>query len=184
MATRKVILEGPIYWARVFPENRDLTGFEGALKESGGQTIVDVDLDQENIEKLKRSKSMKKGKPSPDNDGMTRVRFSRKWQGNFDDNSDGGAPKVNKPDGQPWDYDEDGPIGNGSIAKVILNVYDTSRDRIVGTRLEKIKVLDHKPYNPNEDEEEEETPKKETKKAKKSEPEEKESYIDDEIPFD
>ena len=46
MATRRVKLSGIAYWAKVFPENRDLTGFENALADVGGQTTIDIDLDK------------------------------------------------------------------------------------------------------------------------------------------
>ena len=145
MPTRKVKLTGPVYWAKVFEDNRDLTGFEDALKDSGGQTTIDIDLDADNLDKLRRSKSMKKGTNSVDNEGFTRVKLTRKWE----DKYAGGAPTVLKPDGTPWDFDEDGFIGNGSIAEVTISVYDTARKSIVGTRLEKVKVLDHKVYEPD-----------------------------------
>ena len=175
MGTRRVKLKGIGYWAKVFEENRDKTGYEGALEEFGGQTTIDVDLDDEMMTKLQKSKSMKKGRPSDDNEGMTRVKFTRKWQENYG----GGAPKVVDSEGEEWDYDERGPIGNGSEVEVLLSVYDTSRRGIVGTRLEKVKVTNHIPYNPDEDEDE--PSKKETQKSapKSKKPEE----LDDEIPF-
>lgn len=177
MATRKVKLAGIGYWAKVFAENRDLTGFEDALKESGGQTTIDVDLDADNMSKLARSRSMKKGAPSKDNEGLTRVKFTRKWEAQYG----GGAPLVVKADGQPWDYDEDGPIGNGSIVEVILSVYDTARKSIVGTRLEKVKVVEHKPYNPDGDDENEPAPK--TSPAPKAAPKTTPSDLEDDLPF-
>jgi hypothetical protein len=154
MGTRRVKLSGLAFWCKVFPENRDLTGFENALVDIGGQTTIDMDLDADNMAKLAKSKSMKKGSPSPDNDGLTRVKFTRKWTENYG----GGAPDVVKPDGQPWDYDMDGPIGNGSVVEVILSVYDTSRKNIVGTRLDKVKVVEHKPYDPDADDDEDAPP--------------------------
>ena len=39
MATRKVKLTGLGYWAKVFEDNRDLTGFEDALKDVGGEDL-------------------------------------------------------------------------------------------------------------------------------------------------
>ena len=174
MATRKVKLTGLGYWARVFEDNRDLTGYENALADIGGQTTIDLDLDDLQMEKLKQSKSMKKGTPSADNEGLTRVKFTRKWTENFG----GGAPTVLKSDGTPWDYDEDGPIGNGSTVEVTLSVYDTSRKNIVGTRLDKVKVVNHVPYIT--DEEQEEEPVKASKPANKKKLPELE---DDEIPF-
>lgn len=153
MATRKVKLTGIAYWSRVFEDNRDLTGFQDALKDLGGQTTIDVDLDDDNMAKLRKSKSMKRGTTSPDNNDLTRVKFTRKWE----DRIAGGAPKVVKADGTVWDFDEDGMIGNGSTVEVTLSVYDTSRKAIVGTRLDKVKVLVHKEYDPDA-EEEDDTP--------------------------
>lgn len=168
MATRKVALKGLGYWAKVFAGNRDLTGFEDSLKDVGGQTTIDVDLDADQMAKLKASKSMKQGRPSPDNEDLTRVKFTRKWEENYG----GGEPTVLKADGSAWDYDEDGPIGNGSTVKVVLSVYDTSRKSIVGTRLDKVVVLEHIPYEPEEDDDDSEA---------QSEPATVEE--DDEIPF-
>lgn len=176
MGTRKVKLTGLGYWAKVFEDNRDKTGFEDALVEIGGQTTIDMDLDAEQMAKLQKSKSMKRGSPSPDNDGMTRVRFTRKWTEQYG----GGEPEVVKADGTKWDYDEDGAIGNGSKVEVTLSVYDTSRKGIVGTRLEKVKVLEHKPYNPDVDDEEEEAPPKAAAPKAKAPTKEE---LEDEIPF-
>jgi hypothetical protein len=177
MGTRRVKLTGRGYWAKVFEDNRDLTGFEDALKDSGGQCTIDVDLDATQMEKLQRSKSMLKGKPTEEV-GITRVRFKRKWT----DAIGGGAPVVVKADGTTWDYDEDGTIGNGSLVEIVLSVYDTSRKAIIGTRLDKVKVIEHVEYNPDDDDEEEEAPlptaaKIATKVAAKK------VVLEDEIPF-
>ena len=182
MATRKVKLTGLGYWAKVFEDNRDLTGFEDALKDVGGQTCIDMDLDVDMLQKLRDSKSMKKGSASADNEGMTRVRFTRKWQENYG----GGAPKVTKADGTVWDFDEDGAIGNGSVVEVLLNVYDTSRKSIVGTRLEKVKVLEHVKYEPDEDEDDTPAPTQQDRQptsAKKPKAAPVDDLEDDEIPF-
>lgn len=148
MGTRRVKLSGIGYWGKVFEDNRDLTGYENALADVGGQTSIDVDLDDDAMALLRKSKSMKRGTTSPDNPDLTRVKFTRKWQAEIG----GGAPKVVKADGTTWDYDEDGPIGNGSKVEVTLSVYDTSRKAIVGTRLDKVKVVEHVPYDPDADE--------------------------------
>ena len=178
MATRRVKLTGLAYWAKVFPENRDLTGFENALADVGGQTTIDVDLDGDNMAKLTKSRSMKRGTSSKDNDGLTRVRFTRRWE----DKIAGGAPVVVKADGQPWDYDEDGAIGNGSIVEVVLSVYDTSRKSIVGTRLEKVKVVEHKPYDPDADDDDD-TPAPAPQKTASKTVGKSTADLDDEIPF-
>ncbi len=182
MGTRKVKLTGLGYWSKVFAENRDLTGFENALVDIGGQTSIDLDIDAVQAEKLKKSRSMKRGTQSPDNDGLTRVKFTRKWTENYG----GGAPTVIKADGSPWDYDEDGPIGNGSTVEVVLSVYDTSRKSIAGTRLDKIKVVEHKPYKPEDGDDDDGAPPTPAPAVKSKPPVNKPlptTDLDDEIPF-
>jgi hypothetical protein len=137
MATRLVKLRGIGYWAKLFEQNRDLTGYDNALADIGGQTTIDVDLDDRHMALLQKSQSMLRGSPSPDNAGLTRVKFKRKWQEQYG----GGEAKIERPDGSPWDLETDGLIGNGSEVEVTLAVYDTSRRNIVGTRLDKVKVL-------------------------------------------
>ena len=150
MATRKVILVGIAEWAKVFEDNRDMKGFEGAYEEFDGACTIDMILDKENMDRLIASKSMKKGSPDAEGRG-TRVRFVRKFNTGRD--WDSGSPVVVKSDGTKWDMDIDGLIGNGSIVAVTLSVYDTSRKSIVGTRLDRVKVLEHvKPPSDDEDE--------------------------------
>ena len=150
MATRKVVLTGIAEWAKVFEDNRDLKGFEGAYEEFDGACTIDMILDKENMDRLIASKSMKKGSPDAEGRG-TRVRFVRKFNTGRD--WDSGSPTVLKSDGTKWDMDIDGLIGNGSIVAVTLSVYDTSRKSIVGTRLDRVKVLEHvKPPSDDDDE--------------------------------
>jgi len=40
----------------------------------------------------------------------------------------------------------------------VLSVYDTSRKSIVGTRLDKVKVIVHNPYDPDGEDEADDTP--------------------------
>ena len=150
MATRKVILTGIAEWAKVFEDNRDLKGFEGAYEEFDGACTIDMILDKENMDRLSASRSMKKGSADAEGRG-TRVRFVRKFNTGRD--WDSGSPVVLKSDGNKWDMDVDGLIGNGSTVTVTLSVYDTSRKSIVGTRLDRVKVLEHvKPPSDDEDE--------------------------------
>tara|TARA_R110000823_G_scaffold233637_1_gene360004 strand:- start:67 stop:567 length:501 start_codon:yes stop_codon:yes gene_type:complete len=148
MATRKIKLTGISEWAKVFPENRDMMGFEGIFATCNGACTIDVILDDQNMSMLKASRSIKRG--SPDKEGRgTRVKFIRK----FEENYGGGAPRVTNSDGAVWDYNTDGPIGNGSTVEVNLTVYDTKMKNIVGTRLESVHVLEHNKYIPDMDEE-------------------------------
>ena len=150
MATRKVVLTGIAEWAKVFEDNRDLKGFEGAYEEFDGACTIDMILDKENMDRLSASRSMKKGSPDAEGRG-TRVRFVRKFITGRD--WDSGSPVVVKSDGTKWDMDVDGLIGNGSTVAVTLSVYDTSRKSIVGTRLDRVKVLEHvKPPSDDDDE--------------------------------
>ena len=156
MATRKVILVGIAEWAKVFEENRDKVGFKdgdapGTYEDTDGACTIDMILDKENMDRLIASKSMKKGSPDAEGRG-TRVRFVRKFNTGRD--WDSGSPVVVKSDGTKWDMDVDGLIGNGSTVAVTLSVYDTRRKSIVGTRLDRVKVLEHvlPPSNDDDDE--------------------------------
>jgi len=143
MATRIVKLTGIGEWAKVFEDNRDLQGYDGSYEVCNGACTIDVILDEDNLKKLKASRSIKRGKPDPEGRGHT-VRFVRKFDDGQPRNS--GAPVVLKADNTPWSYDEDGVIGNGSTVEVTLSVYDTRMANIVGTRLDKVKVLEHIEY--------------------------------------
>tara|TARA_R110001583_G_scaffold177282_1_gene332303 strand:+ start:34 stop:537 length:504 start_codon:yes stop_codon:yes gene_type:complete len=143
MATRIVKLTGIGEWAKVFEDNRDMHGYDGVYESCDGACTIDVILDEDNLKKLKASRSIKRGKPDPEGRGHT-VRFVRKFDGGQARNS--GAPVVLKPDNTPWSFDEDGFIGNGSTVEVTLSVYDTRMANIVGTRLDKVKVLEHIEY--------------------------------------
>lgn len=140
--TRMVVLKGYANWAKVFEQNRDLHGFDNQLTDKGGQTTIDMDLDKDNLAKLRQAGYKHGGDASPDNPDHFRVRFKRKWQEQYG----GGAPKVFKEDGTPWDWDKDGEIGNGSVVSIIAQVYDTNYKGIIGCRLEEVKVDEHKPY--------------------------------------
>jgi hypothetical protein len=143
MATRKVKLTGIAEWARVFESNRDMDGFDGVYRDHDGACTIDLIMDDDNLAALKASRSMKRGTVDAEGRG-TKVKFIRKF--NTGKDWDSGAPIVQKSDGSTWDINSDGTIGNGSTVEVELSVYDTSRPNIVGTRLDKVKVLDHVVY--------------------------------------
>lgn len=143
MATRKVKLTGIAEWAKVFTQNRDMEGFDGAYRDCNGACTIDLILDDENLALLKASRSMKRGVPDTEGRG-TRVKLVRKYDTGKD--WDSGAPIVKKSDGSNWDYSLDGTIGNGSTVEVVLSVYDTKMKSIVGTRLDAVIVIDHVEY--------------------------------------
>tara|TARA_E500000331_G_scaffold54827_1_gene48488 strand:- start:2242 stop:2775 length:534 start_codon:yes stop_codon:yes gene_type:complete len=156
MATRKVRIEGIGEWARVFSQNREMTGYKptpqavGAYEECNGACKIDVIMNDENYKKLKASKSMKTGTDDALDRGK-KVTFVRKFETGRD--WDSGEPIVLKEDNTRWDYEVDGPIGNGSIVEVTLAVYDIKKYGNTGTRLERVKVLEHNKYDPNENDE-------------------------------
>tara|TARA_R110000824_G_scaffold285184_1_gene473440 strand:- start:115 stop:630 length:516 start_codon:yes stop_codon:yes gene_type:complete len=143
MATRKVKLTGIAEWAKVFTQNRDMTGWDNTYVDCNGACTIDVILDDDNMSKLSASRSMKRGAPDAMGRG-TKVKFVRKFDTGRD--WDSGAPLVVWSDNKPYDYDTNGSIGNGSTVEVELSVYDTSRKTIVGTRLDKVTVIDHVEY--------------------------------------
>ena len=137
MATRIITLKGPARWARVFEDNRDMRGYEDAFVECNGAYTIEVGLSSEEFDKLKDAGSMKKGKEG--DDGLKWVKFTRKHTDRFDWSS--GAPKVMNSSGDPWTFEDDGAINNDSEVEVKLSVYDTSRPRIKGTRLDEVTVI-------------------------------------------
>lgn len=141
ITNKKVILEGVANWAKIFGANRDMEGYKGAYKEYEGATSIELVLDDENWDKLKRSGTMKRGKPV---EGGTAVKLERKW--NTGKEWDSGAPEVLRADGNPWDVDTDGFIGNGSKVRVMAVVTDFPDRGVSSTRLEMVKVLEHVPY--------------------------------------
>lgn len=146
MATRNIKLTGVATWAKVFEDNRDMKGFEGAYEDHDGGYTINVELEAEEFEKLKDAGSMKKG--TIGDNGMI-VKFLRKHKDRFEWAS--GAPTVVKADGSKWDFETDGQINNGSEVEVEVSVYDTSRSSIKGTRLEKVKVLKQATLEPKDD---------------------------------
>ena len=149
MATRRLKLTGIAEWAKVFTQNRDMLGFEEAYVSCDGACTIDLIMDDKNMALLKASKSMKRGKEDPEGRG-TMVRLVRKYNTGYAWAD--GPPQVVKADNSEWDYDVDGTIGNGSTVEVIVSVYHTKKKSIVGTRLDKVKVLKHVEYQaPNDD---------------------------------
>jgi hypothetical protein len=137
MASKNVILEGVSMWAKVFEDNRDMHGYKGAYDDTNGRTTINVLLDADNYKKLQSS-----GKPEGD---LMNVKFERKWDTGRD--FDSGPPQVLKSDGNPWVFEDDGYIGNGSIVKILINVTDLPKQGVVSTRLETVKVLKKEEYD-------------------------------------
>jgi hypothetical protein len=138
-----VELDGIIEWAKLFEHNRDQKGYNDAYVDTNGRTTVNFILDDDNMAKLKKTGSLKRGKPDPEGRG-TSVKFDRKWETGRE--WDSGAPAVYRVDGNPWNHEVDGEIGNGSIGRIQLVVTYFPSVKTFSTRIEKVKILEHVPY--------------------------------------
>lgn len=150
MATKFIKLEGELMWAKVFKENRDLTGWNNTAEATDGQLSVDLILDEDEYEKLNKAGSQKyRPKDHNQGDGTFKVKFTRPWFKEGQEWACGAIP-VHKADGSLWDYSEDGVIWNGSKGIVQLAVYDIKKyPGSKGTRLDAITVV--KASEPPED---------------------------------
>lgn len=137
MSTQLLELEGIGEWAKVFEVNRDNGDFH---KDYNGACTIDLVMDKEEFDKVAAAGARLSGKP---HDQGVMVKFKRKFE---DPNVEafGGAPKVADAEGNLWDLDEKGLIGNGSKVKVFVTIYDSKFGK--GTRLEGVQVLEHVEY--------------------------------------
>jgi hypothetical protein len=144
----EVVTVGPIEWARIFEDNRDMEGYDGAYTDcEGAYTMVQV-LDKAQFEKLKKKGSQKKPIAKRLMDGVIAVKFERKHLVKMDDGviieKAGGPPKVVNASGVAWDTDVDGLIGNGSVAEVtnlLTSFKGKDGTNICRTTLTKVKIV-------------------------------------------
>lgn len=135
MASERIYITGTAMWAKLFERNRDQGEYH---KETDGVTSVELTLDKEELDKLKKSGS--RLRPKVTDDGLA-VRFRRPWKHQSIEDF-GGPAQIVDADGNDWD---DGvSIGNGSKVEVAIDVYDTKLGK--GTRLAGVKVLELVPY--------------------------------------
>jgi hypothetical protein len=151
---KEVTTVGPIEWARLFEGNRDKTGYNGQYEDCEGAYTVAQKLSKAEFEKLKKTGSLKR----PNQNRMMEagelvVKFERKHLVKTKEGSvieaAGGAPKVLRADGKLWNSEEDGLIGNGSIAEITHLVSPfTAPDgtQSYRTSLVKVKILEHVQY--------------------------------------
>jgi len=136
--TQIVEIFGVLEWAKVFEHNRDRAAWN---EEKDGEYKVTVIMDDENAEKLRSSGC---AKATHQVEGGTKVTLARPHKGKFE--WQGGAPTVANVKGQPWDFESDGYIGNGSTGLVRLAVYPAGSSGRIGSRLEAVQVVDHVEY--------------------------------------
>jgi len=136
--TQIVEIFGTLEWAKVFEHNRDRASWN---EEKDGEYKITVIMDDDNAKKLKDSGC---AKAMHDVEGGTKVTLARPHKGKFD--WQGGAPAVANVKGQPWDFEMDGYIGNGSTGLVRVAVYPAGNSGRTGSRLEAVQVVDHVEY--------------------------------------
>ena len=129
-------LEAVFEWCKVFPENYDKTGPDGAYEGHDGAYTVDLLLTDEEYEKLTKAGSQKTAKQTTD--GLNRVKVIRKHTAPY---TYGGAPQVAHIDGTSWDIRKDGLIGNGSKGIAYVSVYKVKGR--YGTRLDGLQIMEH-----------------------------------------
>jgi len=158
MAYKEVTTTGPIEWPHLFEHDRDMEGYEGKYVECEGGYTVNQVLSKDEYEKLKSAGTMKRPNQKRLLDGELVIKYERKHvvrngQGQVVAPA-GGAPKVFDAEGQVWDTDVHGRIGNGSIAEV-TNLISTFKGRdgkpSARTSLLRVKIIDYVPVPERDD---------------------------------
>lgn len=145
MPSKKVVLSGVSYWARVY---------EGSHDEYGGKEFykITVALDGDSWGKFSKSGMTLQSRPVEKDSDVKGITFRRDVEGrDFVDKRTGksktlggGTPRVVGPDGAVFSE----LIGNGSEVEVLVEVYQTnSKPPKTGHRLEAVKVTKHVPYD-------------------------------------
>lgn len=157
MATKytEVTTTGPIEWAKIFENNRDLTGYDEAYVPFDGAYTVQQILSKDEYAKLQSAGTQKKPNQKRLMDGELMIKFERKHRVTRKDGTvipqAGGAPKVINADGETWTEDM-GLIGNGSTAE-ITNLITTfkgldgkmySRTSMIAVKVLELKVIEEK----------------------------------------
>lgn len=165
----KYTMEMVLEYAKVFPENADMGDPDGpraaqAVHQKGGQYTVNayftskdqiqelvaggLDLHPMNSDRIKEGnedfgigKYINLKRPVPDN-----IKTFENKNGPVEVNYGGPVGVVNLTEGAEnkrwWNFEEDGPLGNGTKAMVQFETYSNG----AGVRLKNIGVTEHVPY--------------------------------------
>jgi len=152
MAFKSVTTTGPIEWARIFEDNRDLEGYQGAYKECEGAYTLSQILSKEEFQKLQQAGTQKKPVQKRLMDGELVIKYERKHKVTTKDGTTilkaGGPPKVLDAEGKPWTADH-GAIGNGSVAEVtnLISTFKGMDGKMYSrTSLVEVKIINHVEY--------------------------------------
>jgi len=152
MATKytEVTTTGPIEWAKIFENNRDLTGYEGSYVPFEGAYTLQQILSKDEYAKLQAAGTQKKPNQKRLFGGELSIKFERKHKVTRKDGTElpqaGGAPKVTDADGSPWTEDK-GLIGNGSTAEVtnLITTFKGGDGKMYSrTTMTGVKIIEHK----------------------------------------
>ena len=144
--TKYGTFEGELFYARVFQETMDNSEYHENTNGQYNMVFIPKDSDEVNrmIELGYPEVSMgnKMVKPFDVADGRTGMKLKRPNEHGSGIREFGGAPKVCKgKTNVPWDFIEDGDLGNGTKAFIKVSVYGEGSTASV--RLEKIGVTEH-----------------------------------------
>lgn len=148
--TKYGVFEGQLYYSKLFIDNMD--DHEYHEKTQGQFNTVFIPKDEAELNKIVAlgfpevsmgNKMIKEWAVADDRKGMKLKRPNVHPSGIEDF---GGAPSVTKgKTNTPWDYIEDGALGDGTKALVKLSIYGEGATASV--RLEKVGILEHVPYD-------------------------------------
>lgn len=140
---------GSLYYARLHTDNMDDSEYHERTQ--GQYNTVFIPKDDEEINRMvdlgfpTESMGNQMIKEYSVADGRKGMKLKRPNVHPSGIENFGGAPSVTKGETLvPWDFIEDGELGNGTEAKVRISVYGEGATASV--RLEKVGVLEHVPY--------------------------------------
>lgn len=156
MALKNVTTTGPIEWARITEDTRDMSGYDDEYAACEGAYTLNQRLTKEEFDKLKQAGSQKKPMQKRLLEGDIVVKFIRKHKVTNKEGAEvkkaGGAPVVRNADGDIWDTERDGLIGNGSIAEVtnLISTFKGQDCKIYSrTSLKAVKIIELVEYTPD-----------------------------------
>jgi hypothetical protein len=147
--TKYLAFEGELFYAKLHEDNIDNAEYHEATQGQYNTVFIPKDSDELNSmieagypEVSMGNQMIKQYEFADGRSGMKLKRPNVHPKGIEDF---GGAPKVTKgKTNVPWDFIEDGELGNGTKAVVKLSMYGEGARASI--RLEKVGVLEHVPY--------------------------------------
>jgi hypothetical protein len=148
--TKYGVFEGQLYYARVFPENMDNSEYHERTE--GQYNCVFIPKDDDEIKRMldigfpEVSMGNQMIKTFDFADGRKGMKLKRpnKHPSGFE--GLGGPPSVTVgTTSVPWSFENDGELGNGTVAKVKISVYGDGAQASV--KIEKIGIIEHVPYS-------------------------------------